>query len=129
MERQDEDVLKLEARRVVVRNEKEVERYLRISREAASLLFWGHINKAIRDSTQTMWPERTVWRPLPYNEKKSDPIPSLGWLMEARIRMKGAVSPGCCGLRHEYLFLLGEKLGNHGISTTEEFIMNYLRGQ
>ena len=25
--------------------------------------------------------------------------------------------------------LLGEKLGNHGISTTEEFTMNYLRGE
>ena len=75
LERQDEDVLKLEARRVVVRNEKEVERYLRISREAASLLFWGHINKAIRrlnsnnvaraDSVETTPRQREEVRPYP----------------------------------------------------------------
>ena len=137
VERWEEDMDRLELRRAsgrVRREETDQEKEVRVAREAASLISRGHVGKAMRrlnshgvasaDCEQVLaqlrqkYPDRR--RPLPDRVKKSDPIPSLGGLRQSLIKMKGGISPGCGGLRQEYLSILGQKLDDEGMARTED---------
>ena len=94
------------------RDETELEKEVRVAREAASLILRGHMGKAMRrlNSHGVANPEQEEvlaqlrekypesLRPLP-DKKKADPIPSLGGLRQSLIKLKAGVSPGCGGLR------------------------------
>ena len=126
----------------VRRQESEEEEQVRLAREAASLISSGHISKAMRrlcsfgvasadsegvlQQLRAKYPERK--RALPHSVKKADPVPGLPNLRDALTNMKGGISPGCGGLRQEYLTILGRHLSAESMGQLEQFGMMYLRG-
>ena len=126
----------------VRRQETAEEERARLGKEAAALIGKGHISKAMKRLTsngvasaesrdviaqlKAKYPERL--RQLPNRVVKADPVPSLSGLRDSLTNLKDGISPGCGGLRQEYLSLLGRQLGDEGMRRMEEFGMRYLRG-
>ena len=83
-------------------------------------------DQVVRAQLRAKYPDRV--KPLPHRVTKGDPIPSLAGFRDSLINMKGGISPGCGGLRQEYLVVLGRQLSDNDMKLMEEFGMKYLRG-
>ena len=80
----------------------------------------------VRDMVAAKYPERKM--DLPAILPKDSPVDNLNDLKEALLSLGRGVSPGCGGLRPEFLTTLAEVMEPAQMTLLEDFGMRYLRG-
>ena len=67
--------------------------------------------------------------PMPISVKEVEPIESFRGLRESLLSLEPGKSPGCGGMRPEYLIALGDRLDDRGMMLLEKFGLDYTAGR
>ena len=82
---------------------------------------------AVKAQVAAKYPARG--RPLPARVPRGQPVEHLRALRDVLKGLQPGSSPGCGGMRPEFLRVVGEVMGEEDMEVMEEFGMVYLRGE